>query len=72
MARMSRVIFLDFDGVLHATVGPASAMRQFVWLPALLGLLEPHEDVRLVVHASARQNSPEAFLRDRLEIPATR
>lgn len=69
---MSRVIFLDFDGVLHATDGPALAMRQFVWLPALQALLQPHDDVKLVVHASARQNSPEAFLRDRLGISATR
>lgn len=72
MENMRRVIFLDFDGVLHATVGPAPTMRQFVWLPVLLGLLEPHDDVRLVIHASARHNSPEAFLRERLGIPASR
>jgi hypothetical protein len=69
---MSRVIFVDFDGVLHATVGPAQVMRQFVWLPVLWELLEPHADVRLVVHASARQNSPADFLRDRLGVPESR
>jgi hypothetical protein len=72
MDNMRRVIFVDFDGVLHATIGSAQTMKQFVWLPVLLRLLEPHDDVRLVVHASARQNSPEAFLRERLEVPASR
>lgn len=63
-----RALFLDFDGVLHATHGPAEVMRAFVWLPLLLKLLEPHRDVRLVVHASARRTSPAEFIGKRLEL----
>lgn len=69
---MSRVIFLDFDGVLHATSGPASAMRQFVWLPMLMKLLRDHEDVGIVVHASAREHSHSNFLRECTGIPEHR
>lgn len=61
-----RVIFLDFDGVLHATSGSAEEMRQFVWLPILKGLIEGRDDIRVVIHASHRRNSPEDFLRERL------
>ena len=61
-----KVIFLDFDGVLHATLGSAEEMRQFVWLPILKGLIEGRDDVRVVIHASYRRNSPEDFLRERL------
>lgn len=66
-----RIIFTDFDGVLHATSGPAASMRQFVWLPQLLQLLEGHGDVRLVIHASARQSSPGSFLVQRLGAAAS-
>jgi hypothetical protein len=69
---MNRVIFLDFDGVLHATSGSASTMRQFVWLPILMKLLRDHEDVGIVVHASARDHSSATFLRERSGIPEQR
>lgn len=61
------ILFIDFDGVLHATHGPGHAMRQFVWLPVLLDLLR-NKSVGVVVHASARQTSPAEFLRDRLRL----
>ena len=63
-----KILFIDFDGVLHATSGTADAMRQFVWLPNLLATLEGHE-VGIVVHASAREHSSEEFLRHRLGLP---
>lgn len=61
-----RVLFTDFDGVLHALAGPSASMRSFVWAPLLADLLEPHPEVRLVVHASARQHSPSDFLISRM------
>lgn len=66
---MSRALFIDFDGVLHATVGSSGPTRQFVWLPLLLELLVDQSDLGLVVHASAREHSPADFIRDRLGIP---
>jgi len=53
-----RVLFVDFDGVLHAVAGPPSTMRLFVWAPVLDALLNEHPDVKLVVHASARDHTP--------------
>lgn len=63
-----RALFLDFDGVLHATHGRADVMREFVWLPILLKLIEHHQDVYLVVHASARRTSSAEFIGTRLEL----
>lgn len=57
-----RVLFLDFDGVLHPApaknAGPSSrfiAVGHFGWLPALVQLLRPHPDVSVVVHSSWRE-----------------
>jgi hypothetical protein len=59
-----RVLLLDFDGVLNGTTkGPA-----FQWVPVLAQLLEPHADVRLVIHASARHHSDADFLARRLGV----
>lgn len=52
-----RILFLDFDGVLHAAVGPASAMKRFVWAPVLEKILRPYPGVSAVVHASARDHT---------------
>lgn len=62
-----RVIFLDFDGVLHAVPGlptgrtahgkPVFRVKRvppFAWLPVLIELLRPHPDVRVVVHSTWR------------------
>ena len=62
-----RVLFLDFDGVLHPVpavptgrvangepVVRATRVLPFEWLPVLVQLLRPHPDVRLVVHSSWR------------------
>lgn len=61
-----RVLFIDFDGVLHATSGPAAAMREFVWLPILKEIIAGQDDLRVVIHASYRKATPEDFLRQRL------
>jgi hypothetical protein len=61
-----RILFIDFDGVLHATAGPPAAMKQFVWLPILLDLISGQADFGLVVHASARQQSTADFLMCRM------
>jgi hypothetical protein len=47
-------------------------MREFVWTPVLLEMLQDHEDVGIVVHASAREHSQPDFLRQRCGIPSTR
>ena len=59
---MGKVLFLDIDGVLHAVDGPGPNMRQFVWLPVLKDLIGGHDDLRIVIHASARRTSPADFL----------
>lgn len=62
-----RVIFLDFDGVLHSVPGMptgrvahgkpvlrAERVPLFAWVPVLVELLQPHPDVRVIVHSSWR------------------
>lgn len=62
----AKILFLDFDGVLHAVSGPGPAMREFVWLSILKDLIAGREDLRIVIHASYRRSSPADFLSDRL------
>lgn len=73
-----RVLFLDFDGVLHPVpavptnrvVNGKPVMRAiqvlpFEWLPVLAQLLRPHPDVRLIVHSSWRLvHTPSRCARD--------
>lgn len=47
-----RVVFLDFDGVLHPLVEAGSPVIHFIWLPLLLDILEGHEDVHIVVQST--------------------
>jgi len=49
-----RVIFLDFDGILHPAGSPPGAVLPFEWLPILERLLTPWPDVRLAVHSTWR------------------
>lgn len=49
-----RVLFLDFDGVLHAGPNVVAATRHWCWLPTLSQVLARHEDVRIVVHSTWR------------------
>lgn len=64
-----RVLFIDFDGVLHATHGRGAIMREFVWLPILKKLISGQNDIRIVAHASARRHADPAFLGTRLGFP---
>lgn len=50
-----RVLFLDFDGVLHrAGDGQEDVGPTFVWLPLLAAILVGHPDVVIAVHSTWR------------------
>ncbi len=49
-----RLIFLDFDGVLHEARGDLEEEQFFQWVPVLAELIAPHPDVHVVVHSSWR------------------
>lgn len=51
-----RVLFLDFDGVLHPGPGVTSTLTHWCWLPVLTKLLSLHADVRVVVHSTWRHD----------------
>lgn len=75
---MIRLLFLDFDGVLH----PVSALqvferrlpckeairtgRLFRWTSLLADVLDGHDDVEIAVHSSWRLLVPDAVLREYL------
>lgn len=68
-----RVLFLDFDGVLHPTsIGLGLDSNEvirtghFGWLPHLASVLRPHPDVVIVVHSTWRYNYDEDELRELL------
>jgi len=70
-ARLSgrRVLFIDFDGVLHPGPGAKGIAQSlstgaFGWLPALVEILQPHTDVAVVVHSSWRAVYNEEELKD--------
>jgi hypothetical protein len=55
----SRILFLDFDGVLHPTLDDMEgeepiATGHFGWLALLAKTLEPYPDVAIVVHSTWR------------------
>lgn len=60
-----RVLFLDFDGVLHPSA-EYRLIRHFVWLPKLAWLLENHPDVVIFVHSTWRYDHTDAELRELL------
>jgi hypothetical protein len=62
-----RVLFIDFDGVLHPAGVPPGTSLPFEWTEVLAALLEPFEDVQVVIHSSWREHFPEQELRDLLE-----
>ena len=61
-----RVIFIDFDGVLHPVGGPAGACLPFEWLSDLDAILSAHPPVRIVVHSSWRLTYPHEEIRELL------
>lgn len=56
-----RLLFLDFDGVLHQL--DAEPSGRFCWLPVLADLLSTHPDVRIVVHSTWRYEYTDPELR---------
>lgn len=56
-----RLLFLDFDGVLHPLEAEVSS--RFCWLPVLADLLSPYPDVRIVVHSTWRYEYTDSELR---------
>ncbi len=66
-----RVIFLNFDGVLHPTSIEVEQERMetvigvglFGWLPVLDDALRPHPDVNVVVHSPWRRTRCDEELR---------
>ncbi|MBS0455371.1 MAG: hypothetical protein JSS14_29075 [Proteobacteria bacterium] len=67
-----RVVFLDFDGVLHPAGGPPGTSLPFEWNHVLAALLEPFADVRIVIHSSWREHFSAPELIDFLEPVASR
>jgi len=67
-----RVIFLDFDGVLHPAGAPPGTSLPFEWTDVLAALLEPFDDVQIVVHSSWREQFPAQELMDLLQPVAGR
>lgn len=69
-----RVLFIDFDGVLHPTLSsdPADADEPVVhttlfgWLPMLVSALKTHQDVAVVVHSMWRNTHNVDELRELL------
>jgi HAD domain in Swiss Army Knife RNA repair proteins len=58
------VLFLDFDGVVHAyDPGFATDVGRFCWLPLLNGALAEHPSVRIVVTSDWRHFSDDNKLR---------
>lgn len=63
-----RVLFADFDGVLHPSEqAEASRLTHFCWLPVLVDVLRSHPDVSIVVHSTWRYMYDDAELRMLLE-----
>lgn len=58
-----RLLFLDFDGVLHPFNGEHEPEGWFRWLPILERALQSWSDVRIVVHSSWRYEYTDTELR---------
>lgn len=50
------ILFLDFDGVLHAASNHATPQEQFIRLPLLENWLRAHLDVDIVISSSWRED----------------
>ena len=58
-----RLLFIDFDGVLHPVENSNLQGGHFCWLPILVKMLEQYDDVRVVVHSSWRYEYTDQELR---------
>ena len=59
----TRLLFLEFDGVLHPARDGADISQHFLWLDILVQLLAPWPDVGLVVRSTWRYIHTPAALR---------
>ena len=59
----TRLLFLEFDGVLHPARDGADISQHFLWLDILVQLLAPWPDVGLVVRSTWRYIHTPAKLR---------
>lgn len=63
-----RLLFLDFDGVLHPCLSEQDkAVEHMCWLHVLEDHLLAHPDVRIVVHSTWRYDHTDAELRSLLQ-----
>ena len=67
-----RVVFLDFDGVLHPAGEPFGTTLPFEWTDVLAALLAPFDDVQVVIHSSWRERFSAQELREFLGPVAAR
>ena len=61
-----RILFTDFDGVVHPGPSVVTSLTHFCWLPQLTRLLAPWADVELVIHSTWRHQYDLAELREML------
>ena len=66
-----RILFLDFDGVLHPGPHVATSLTHFCWTPILVHLTSC-ADVRFVIHSSWRHDYDLEELRSLLGIAGSR
>jgi hypothetical protein len=62
----TRILSLDFDGVLHPGDEDLPEHGRFCWLPVLEELLAAHPDVGLAVHSTWRYTHTDEEIRDLL------
>ena len=67
-----RVVFLDFDGVVHSAGQAPGTSLPFEWTEVLAALLAPFNGVHVVIHSSWRELFSAQELRDFLEPVADR
>ena len=61
-----RILFIDFDGVLHPGPNVATSLTHFCWVPVLTRLLAPWADVEIVIHSTWRHQYELSELREML------
>ena len=60
-----RIVFLDFDGVLHP-YPPHCCLQRMCWVPHVAELVLPHPDLRIVIDSSWRYDYSVELLRQLL------
>lgn len=62
-----RILFLDFDGVLHPAGVQAGQTLPFEWVPMLARALDGFPEVGLVIHSTWREQFSLDYIQDFLE-----